>query len=147
DHEFPQRVGETAGYRADHEDADRGAENGACAEFIGHPTAQGDEDREAQEIASDGEVEPQRILVERAGDGRQGGGYDRRIERLHEERAGDDQRNDVLCGNGHRAIGKSVLECRGARRRRMEAAATALYYAGKAVSAATGIAAMEAIGS
>jgi hypothetical protein len=29
----------------------------------------------------------------------------------------------------------------------MEAAATALYYAGKAVSAATGIAAMEAIGS
>ena len=46
------------------EDDDGGAEHGARAEAIGDPAADRDEDREAQQIGGDGEVEVDRVVVE-----------------------------------------------------------------------------------
>jgi hypothetical protein len=98
DDEFRQRIGQPAGDRAQGEDDDGGAEHRARAETVGHPAAQRDEDRQAQQIGGDREIEPQHVFMEGSGDRRQRRGDDRRIEILHEERAGDDQRDDVLFG-------------------------------------------------
>ena len=88
-----QRIGETAADRPQGEDDNRGAEHAARAKAVGGPAADRDEDREAQEVTSDRDVEPERVLAERGAHYRQGGGDDRRIEALHEHRAGDDQRD------------------------------------------------------
>ena len=76
--EFPEVVGDSATDRAQHKNADRGAEHGARAEPVRHPAGKRDEDREAQEIASDREVEPQRVDIDIARDRRQRGRDDRR---------------------------------------------------------------------
>ena len=93
-----QRMRDAAQNRADGEDDDRGAKNGARAEAIRHPSADRNEDREAQQIRRDREVEANRILVHRMRDGWERGRNHRRIEHLHEQRASDDQRRELRFG-------------------------------------------------
>ena len=66
------------------------------------PAAERDEDGEAQQIGGDREVEAERVLVQRPRDRRQRGGDHRRIQVLHEQRAGDDQRHQHMAERGGR---------------------------------------------
>ena len=91
--ESGERIGAAAADRAQGEDDDRGAEHPARAKPVGGPAADRDEDGKAQQIAGDRHIEPQRALVERAGDRRQCRRDHGRIEVLHEHRAGDDKRH------------------------------------------------------
>ena len=93
-HQLEEGVADAAADRAQGEDGDRRPEQGPRADAVGEPAADRDEDREAEEIGADREIEPQRALAQRQGDGRQGGGEHRRIQVLHEQGAGDDQRDE-----------------------------------------------------
>ncbi len=71
---------EAAADRADREHDDRRAEHTPGAEAVGGPAADRDEHRQAQQVAGDRHVEPQRRLADRARDRRQRRRDDRRIE-------------------------------------------------------------------
>ena len=73
-----QRLRQSAEHRASREDDDRGAEDRARAESIRHPSADRNEDGEAQQVGGDREVELDRILAERLGHRGQRGRDDRR---------------------------------------------------------------------
>ena len=89
---------EAAQHRADGEEADRRGEDAPRAEPVGHPAAHRNEDGEAQRIARQHRLHAERHHVHRARDGRHRGVEDRRVERLHEERHGDQPRQQPLDG-------------------------------------------------
>ena len=62
--EAAERARSRAGERAGHEHRERRPEHGARAEAIGHPAADGDEDREADEIGGQRELQRDRVLVQ-----------------------------------------------------------------------------------
>ena len=102
-----------AGERARHEHAERRAEDRARAEPVGHPAGDRDEDREADEIGGERELQGDRVLAEILRDHRQRGGDHRRIGVLHEQRGGDDQRDEAgLAHNrsGLNAVGSAVAK-------------------------------------
>ena len=96
-------VGEAAQHRAQGEKADRRGEDAPRAEAVGHPAAHRDEDGEAQRIARQHRLHAERRHVHRPGDGRHRGVEDRGVERLHEERHGDQPRQQPLDGIGRAA--------------------------------------------
>ena len=69
------------------------AEHAARAEPVGDPAADRDEHREREQVGRDREAERERALAERGRDRRQRRRQRGRIEVLHEQRAGDDQRD------------------------------------------------------
>ncbi len=80
--------------RCGHEDDDRAAEHRARAIAVGHPAADRDEHREADEVRRQRELQRQRRLPDVGGDGRQRRRDDRRVHVFHEQRARDDQRDE-----------------------------------------------------
>ena len=93
--QFEQIVAEAAEHRGEGEDADRRAEDGARAIAVGDPAArQRDEDREAQHVGGDAEAELHRVGAEGLRHRRQRRRDDGAGEGLHEEGAGDDERDD-----------------------------------------------------
>ena len=96
---------EAAQHRAQGEDADRRGEDAPRAEAVGHPAADRDEDGKAQRIARQHRLHAERHHVHRPGDGRHRGVEDGRIERLHEERHGDQPRQPALDGIAWRSGG------------------------------------------
>ena len=74
------------------EEADRGREHPARSESIRHPAADRNEDREAQRVAGQHRLHAQRRHLERLRDGGHGRVQNRGVERLHEERDGDEPR-------------------------------------------------------
>ena len=66
----------------------------ARAVAVGHPAADRDEDGEAHEIGRQRELERERALADVRRDRRQRRRDDRRVHVLHEQRAGDDQRDE-----------------------------------------------------
>ena len=91
-HEAEERVGEAAGDGAEREHADRGAKDGARTEPVGAPAADRDEHGERQQIGGEGKLQVDRIDVEVDGDRRERGRDHRAVDILHEESAGDDER-------------------------------------------------------
>jgi hypothetical protein len=94
-HESAERPRRRAGERPRHEHAERGPKNGAGAIAVRHPAAHRDEDREADEIGGQRQLQRDRVLVEAFGDDRQRGRDDGRIRVLHEERGRDDERDEA----------------------------------------------------
>jgi hypothetical protein len=80
--------------RADGEDRQRQDEDTACAEAVGEPTAQRYENSEGQHISGHCQIHSHRRGRQAVRHGRDRRGYDRRIELFHQERNGDDQRDE-----------------------------------------------------
>ena len=91
---------------ADGEQADRGTEHGARAEAVRDLAAGRDEHGQAQQIGRQCHVHAQRINVEGAGHGRQGGGEHGAVQLFHEERAGNDQGRGAGAGAEFRRGGR-----------------------------------------
>ncbi len=66
------------------EDADRGEEDAAGAEAVGHPAADGNADGQAEDVAGDDRFQAQRGNPEAGSDAGNGGVDDRGVELLHE---------------------------------------------------------------
>ena len=97
-----KRIGGRAEQRANDEDADRGAKDGARAEAVGDPAADRDEDAEAEHVARDGDLQRDGVSSERAGHRGNGRHDDIRIHAFHEHRARDDERgNESFDGERH----------------------------------------------
>ena len=93
----PSKLPETRAHdRAERENGDRHAEDETRAEAVGDPAADRQEDGEREEIGGNRKMQPHRRLVQRSGDGGQGGREAGRVEVLHKKSAGDDQRNDHI---------------------------------------------------
>ncbi|GJE07950.1 hypothetical protein AOPFMNJM_3282 [Methylobacterium jeotgali] len=88
-----------AGQRAGHEHDEGGAEHRARTVAVRHPAADRDEDREADEVGGQRELQGDRVLAEAAGDGRQRRGDHRRVGVLHEQGGGDGEGDDA--GGAH----------------------------------------------
>ncbi|PAV70698.1 hypothetical protein WR25_02530 [Diploscapter pachys] len=101
-----QRPGLRAGDRTEQEHDDRPAEDAARAEAVGQRAACRDEQGERQQIAGEREAEAGGGRAEIAGHGGQGDGQHGPVELLHEQRGGDDQRDDAIAAGGS---GRSAL--------------------------------------
>ena len=78
------------------EQADRGREHPARAEAVRHPAADRNEHRQAQRVAGQHRLHAERGHLERLRDGGHGRVQNRRVERFHEERDGDQPRQQPL---------------------------------------------------
>src|SRR5262249_59863338 len=76
---------------------------GGRAETIGGQTADGDEDRERQQIGGDRKLERQGARADVGGDCRQRGRDDGRVHALHEQGDRHDQGDDACCQHWARA--------------------------------------------
>ena len=87
-------VGRRAQQRSAHEHDDRRREYGARSVAVGHPAADRDEDGEADEIRRERQLERERGLADIGRDRGQRGRDHRRVHVFHEQRTGDDERNE-----------------------------------------------------
>ena len=78
------------------EEADRGREHPTRTEAIGHPAADGNENREAQRVAGQHRFHAERGDPEGLRDDWHGRVQDCRVERLHEKCDGDQPREKLL---------------------------------------------------
>lgn len=92
--EFDEAVTQPAKYGGAGEHDDRAAEHRTLPKAVGHPSANGNEDRERQQIGSHADTQAHGRDAECGGHVAQGGRDHRRIQILHEIGTGDDQRND-----------------------------------------------------
>ena len=90
-HERAQRVAERTSDRAGEEHGDRRDERRTRAETVGHPTADGDEDREREQIRGQCELQGDRVSREIGRDRGQRCREHGRVHVLDEQRASDDQ--------------------------------------------------------
>ena len=90
--EHRQAGGERAEERAEHEDDERDDEGFARAEAVGEVAAGGDEQGDGEGVGDDGGLHIERRDVQVGGDGGQGGVEDGRIQHLHEDGDGHQQR-------------------------------------------------------
>jgi hypothetical protein len=75
--------------RGKRKDADRDKKNAAGAETVGHPAADGNPDRKAEDITGDDRFQAQRRHPKAGRDAGNGGVDDRGVELLHEQGSGD----------------------------------------------------------
>jgi len=85
---------EPAGGRGNREHGDGGAEHGAGPKASGHPAAGRNEDRDREHIGGDADAEMDGAVGERDRHVRQRGRDHGAVKVFHEERRGDDERND-----------------------------------------------------
>ena len=97
-HEFFEILRQCAADRAGDENPDGDTEHVAAAEAVRGPAARRNADRKRQQVRGDREFECQRAGAEVARDGRQGCRDDGRVHVLHEQRDGDDERNEAVIG-------------------------------------------------
>src|ERR1700733_10930634 len=97
-------AGDAAEERSERENSDGRAENAAGAEAVGHPSADGNKNGEAQRVAGEHGFHAERRDVERSGHGGHGGIQNRRVQRFHEKRDGNQPRHQTLAGFGHGRI-------------------------------------------
>ena len=81
------------------------AEDRARAEAVGEPAGGRDEDGDGEEIGGERQLQVDRALAEIPRDRRQRRGEHRRIEVLHEQRAGDDERKQDAIGHQQGDVG------------------------------------------
>jgi hypothetical protein len=93
-HQHAEAVGHAAQHRAGGEDEQRGDEDAAGAEAVGEPAAHRDEGGDGEHIGGHRHVQPHRRGAEAARHVGDGGGDDRRIQLFHQERHGDDDRDE-----------------------------------------------------
>ena len=108
--ELGEGVGDAAEERGEGEDGDGGGEDGAGAETVGHPAADGDQDGEGEEVRGHADVETDGADVEAARHLGQRGGDNGAVEVFHEQgprdQGGDEERGatvlhgSILRGNG-----------------------------------------------
>ena len=113
--ELGEGVGDAAEQGGEGEDGDGGGEDGAGAEAVGDPAADGDEDGEGEQVGRHADVEADGADVEAARHLRQRGGDDGAVEVFHEEGARDEG-GDVERGAAlhHGSILQSGLQATGA---------------------------------
>src|ERR1035441_3644990 len=99
--------------RAEREYSDRRREHATSAEAIGHPTADRNEDRQAQRIAREDRLHAQGSDVERVGDRWHRGVENRRVERFHEKADCDQPGQQPLGGRRRRSLAWRSLVWRG----------------------------------
>ena len=107
EHERGERARACAQQRSAHEHHDGGGKDGARAVAVGHPSADRNEYRKADQIGGKRQFERERILANIARDRRQRSGQHRGIHVFHEQRAGDDQGDQDLAL--HRADGPCAV--------------------------------------
>ena len=90
-----QRLGIATGDGAQHEHRNGGAKNMLCAETVGAPAADRNENREAQEIGGESQLQHDGVGAKVRRDGRQRRGNHRRIHVFHEQGGGYDERKQA----------------------------------------------------
>jgi hypothetical protein len=91
-------VGNTTKNRAEGEGANRPRKYPARAEAVGHPSTDGDKNRQAQGVAGQHGFHAERGNSQRPGDRGNSGIQDRGIQRLHEKSHGDEPGQKSLHG-------------------------------------------------
>ena len=95
-----QAIGKRAGDRTKDEDEDGGAKDPFGAEPVGHPAAQGNEDRQRHHVGRQRQLQRDRPHAEVMGDRGQRGRNDGGVHLLHEQSDGEDHRNDAIHADG-----------------------------------------------
>src|ERR1700686_965628 len=95
-HQQVDIIRDAAEKRAEREDADRGREHAPRAETIGHPSADGDEYRQAQRIAREHGLHAERRYLECMRNGGYGRIQDGRVQRFHEKADRHQPRQEAL---------------------------------------------------
>jgi hypothetical protein len=91
--EAPEAVGEAAEHGGAGEDRDRAGEDGAGAEPLRRPAAEGNAGRQHDHVAGDAEVEVDRVDVKAQRHPRDGGGDHGAVQQLHEGAGSGEQRD------------------------------------------------------
>ena len=97
-HEEMNAVRHPREHGAGREERDRGREHPPRPVAIGHPAAQGNEDGDAERVATEHRLHAERDDAERARDRGDRGIQDRSVERLHEEGDRDEPRQETPRG-------------------------------------------------
>ena len=101
--ELGEGVAEAAEYGGEGEGSDGEGEDGACAEAVGYPAADGDADGQSEEVGGHADVEVDGADVKAARHLGESGGDDGAVQVLHEDGAGDQ--------HGDEEWGGLVLHC------------------------------------